>query len=739
MKPISESAVKVLKERYLNKRPDGTQETFYEMLRRVADAVSTAGAKYGQTPEEITNKAGEFYREMSDLNFLPNSPCLMNAGLENGLQLSACYVLPVEDSIEGIFTAVKNGALIHQSGGGTGFSFSRLRAKGSAVKRSSGVASGPVSFLQVFDQATNVIKQGGRRRGANMGLLRVDHPDIEEFIKCKAEGGITNFNISVGITDEFMNAYNADKEYRLFDHNGHPCGTLSATRIMNMIVRYAWLNGDPGLCFLDRVNASASNPCPDIQTIEAPNACGEQFLPPYGSCNLGSINLGNFVSAPQLGVDYQRLKKTVRALVEFLDDMLDINIYPIDEVEEEAFGTRRIGLGIMGWADMLIRLKIPYDSGQALQLAREVMHFINESAHHKSRELAEERGAFPLFESSRYKGQPPIRNATLTTIAPTGSISIIADCSSGIEPLYALSYTHNNQLGRELHVVPSIVKECLPIKYLTNFQGEITHEHLTMIPAEYRDVFKTAHEIDPHCHVEMQATFQENVDNAISKSVNLPNSATEADVLSIYLKAWQTGCKGITVYRDGCRDAQVLNATKAPEVTKPEVKAPVPEPIQTIQARPRVLTGSTYRISSPMGSCFVTVNNREGDGPMEVFCRVGKGGSDVSAMTEAMGRLISVILRLPSLMPMQDRVETIISQLHGIGGSKHEGMGPHRIRSVPDAIARALIEHITPGTTTETKPQESKSDMDLCPECGSGSLSYEERCQKCHSCGYSLC
>ncbi|MEK7127356.1 MAG: adenosylcobalamin-dependent ribonucleoside-diphosphate reductase, partial [Patescibacteria group bacterium] len=544
---------------------------------------------------------------MATHEFLPNSPTLANAGKGNNLQYSACFVLPVEDSIDGIFDGIKWQAIIHKSGGGTGFSFSRLRQAGAIVGSTKGVASGPVSFMKVYDAATEQIKQGGMRRGANMGILRVDHPDILEFIHCKEQGGITNFNISVAATDVFMKAYFDDTEYELYDpKTKQPVKKLKARFVMDEIAAAAWRTGDPGMIFIDRMNAGSGNPVPSLGPIESTNPCGEQQLYPFDVCNLGSIFLTYFVKDND--VDWNKLEKTVKSGVRFLDSVIERNPYPLPQIQEMATKIRRIGLGVGGWADMLALLKIPYNSDEAINLAEKIMKFIRDKGHEASQELAAERGPFPLFSESIYKNDKPIRNSTVTTIAPTGSISIIANSSTGIEPYFAIAFKHDNARGRVMFFTNPIFEKFAENQswYTDTIKEKIVNEgtvaHIMEVPEQLKNVFVTAHDITPEWHVKMQAAFQKFTDNSVSKTINLPNSATVEDIKNAYTLAYQTGCNGITVYRDGCKDVQVLNIG-----TKPKEQSVIKE----LPKRPVKVEGATYRIETPLGTAFITVNHDE--------------------------------------------------------------------------------------------------------------------------------
>lgn len=578
MSELTPNALKVLEGRYLKKDENGrTIETPEEMFRRVARTIAGAERIYGVKEEEVRKVEDSFYDVMRNLDFLPNSPTLMNAGREIG-QLAACFVLPVEDSMVSIFESLKNAALILQSGGGTGFSFSKLRPKRDKVMSTGGIASGPVSFMKVFNTATEVIKQGGARRGANMGILRVDHPDIIDFITVKREEGeLANFNISVAVTDAFMESVQKDREYDLFNpRTGKVVGKQMARDVFEQIIQSAWETGDPGLIFIDRINRD--NPTPHLGVIESTNPCGEQPLLPNEACVLGSINLAKMVKTPSLTlpprgggrgwggtyklyeVDYQKLEKTVRLTIRFLDNAIDANRYPIPQIEAMHKGNRKIGLGVMGWADMLIKLEIPYDSEEALNLAREVMKFIRDKTREESERLSEKRGLFPNFKGSIYdrEGMPRVRNATTTTIAPTGTLSIIANCSSGIEPLFAIYYTR--------HIMDTVLEEASPLfikrakeegfysdELMKKIAVKGTLRGIKEIPKAAKKLFVTAHDISPAFHIDMQAAFQEYTDNAVSKTINLPKKATKEDVKRAYLYAYSKGCKGITIYRYGTK------------------------------------------------------------------------------------------------------------------------------------------------------------------------------------------
>jgi len=573
------NAITILEKRYLKKDENGRViESTRQMVHRVAHTIAAVDILYGKSEEEVAATEKKFFDMTEALEFLPNSPTLMNAGIGSDLCLSACFVLPVEDSIESIFDAVKNTAIIHKAGGGTGFSFSRLRPRNDVVKSTGGVASGPLSFMRVFDVATEVIKQGGRRRGANMGILRIDHSDILDFITCKErEGILSNFNISVGLTKKFMDAVENDEEYELISPRSKKIvNKLSAKRVLDLIVTMAWKNGEPGIIFLDRINDA--NPTPTIGEIESTNPCGEQPLLPYESCNLGSINLSKMIEDEK--VDWEKLGRTVMSAVHFLDNVIDANKYPLPEIEHMTKANRKIGLGVMGFADMLIMLDIPYNSEEAVETAEKIMRFISEEARNASEELAKERGSFPNFEKSVFAGKyRQMRNATVTTIAPTGTIGIIAGCSSGIEPLFAISYMRNvaesigknlieiNQLFENYAIREGIYSE--ELMEMISRKGSI--QKIEAIPEKARRIFVTAHDILPEWHIKIQAAFQKYTDNAVSKTVNFPSTATPQDIEDVYMLAYKLGCKGVTVYRDKSREVQVITTVNNENGSREEI------------------------------------------------------------------------------------------------------------------------------------------------------------------------
>lgn len=752
------NAKTVLERRYLAKDQDGkVTETIDELFHRVASAIAEADAAYGSTGDEIKELEGQFYDMMTSREFMPNSPTLMNAGRPLG-QLSACFVLPVEDSMADIFDTVKYAALVHQSGGGTGFSFSRLRPEGSIVRSTGGVASGPVSFMKVFNAATEAVKQGGTRRGANMGMLRVDHPDILKFIDCKENNDeINNFNISVAITDKFMEAVKAGTEYELINpHSGEVSGTLDARTVFDKIVDAAWRNGEPGVVFIDEMNRY--NPTPALGEIESTNPCGEQPLLPYEACNLGSINLGLCVAEDDgiPTIDYDRLSRIVRTAVHFLDNVIDVNRYPLPKIDENTRKTRKIGLGVMGFADMLLKLGVPYNSVEAEKAAEEVMSLIQSEGRAASAELAAERGVFPAWKESVFGIENlPVRNATITTIAPTGTISIIADASGGCEPMFAYAFTKNVMDGDKLLVCNDFLVEKLKEAgvYSEALMHRVAEEgtlaHIPEIPAEIRRVFVCAHDISPEWHIRIQAAFQKYTDNAVSKTINFPNSATREEVKEAYMLAYKLGCKGTTVYRDGSRDSQVLTTGTAKEEKPLEIP---PSLFGNIMPRPRpgMTWGATEKMKIGCGSLFITVN-RDENGICEVFTSTGKGGGCPS-QSEATARLVSIALR--SGISQKE----ILAQLKGIrcpSTVRQQGM---KCTSCPDAIARTIEKMskilgtetmgINPDLIEEEKPAPqpaSKGNKPIlgaddrlhCPECGKV-LRHEGGCTVC-DCGFSHC
>ena len=734
---LTDNAIAVLERRYLVKdNQSKPTETPADLFARVAQNIASAEALYGA--DEATVKLWEerFYSLMADLKFLPNSPTLMNAG-RRFQQLSACFVLPIEGSMESIFETVKNTALIRKSGGGTGFAFSRLRPADDIVSSTKGVSSGPVSFMNVFDAATEAIKQGGTRRGANMAILRVDHPDIMSFIEAKQDKSkLTNFNISVGVTEEFMQAVDAGADYELINpRNGQPTGKLNAREVFDRMVQLAWEGGEPGIVFLDRLNAD--NPTPSVGEIESTNPCGEQPLLPYESCNLGSINLTKIVTGPitRGQVDWDALAEIVRSAVRFLDNVIDMNCFPLTEIEQMTKGNRKIGLGIMGFADALIMLGIPYNSQQAVDMAEKLIGFIRDEARKASQQLAEERGVFPNWDESIYgqNGGMKLRNATITTIAPTGTISIIAGVSSGVEPLFAVAFSRNVMDGTQLTEVNHLFKQLAHERgfYSPELIQEVVargsvHD-VAEVPSDVRRLFVTAHEVSPEWHIRIQAAFQQYTDNAVSKTVNFPNQATIEDVAHVYRLAYELGCKGVTMYRDGSRDEQVMTTAQSYQTTPGKPTQLEPRP------RPEIVQGVTRAIPTGCGKLYITVNSDDG-GPFEVFGNMGKAGGCASSQTEALARLMSLALRSGI------DASHLVDQLRGI--SCHMPAwerGGGRILSCADAFAKALQRAMSDnGHQLSIEFDDSVSHLGACPECGSN-LSYESGCVTCHSCGYSQC
>lgn len=730
---LTKNAITVLERRYLKRDKEGkVLETPVQMFRRVADTIAAADKTFDEKTD-ATPVAEEFYHMMTQLEFLPNSPTLMNAGRELG-QLSACFVLPVGDSMEEIFDAVKFTALIHKSGGGTGFSFSRLRPANDVVLTTTGISSGPISFMRVFDVATETIKQGGTRRGANMGILRVDHPDIMDFIMCKADKKqLNNFNISVGLTEAFMKAVEKDENYDLINpRDRQVSGTLNARKVFNRIVAQAWENGEPGIVFLDRLNRD--NPTPHVGEIESTNPCGEQPLLPYESCNLGSINLGKMVQNSK--VNWKRLGKVVNLAVHFLDNVVEANNYPLPKIAEMTMGNRKIGLGVMGWADMLIALGIPYNTEEAVELAHKTMGFINEQGHAASQALAKSRGAFPNFKKSLYdkKGEPPMRNATVTTIAPTGTISIIANASSGVEPLFAVSYVRqvmDNDILVEVHpYFEALAKEkgFYSPELMQRIAEHGTLHGLTEIPEDIRNLFVTAHDITPEVHIRMQAAFQKYTDNAVSKTVNFTNGATVQDVARVYELAYKLDCKGVTIYRDGSRDQQVLSVGKKQEAAGDT--GPDKDKAATKRERPKILKGWTYQMQTGCGPLYVTVNE-DSTGLFELFTTMGKAGGCAASQSEAIGRMVSLAWR-SGLQARQ-----VIKQLQGISCHSPSGFGENKILSCADAVAKAIQAHIE-ANGGKVQHEKRVFRKGACPDCG-GIVEHEGGCAVCRLCGYSEC
>ena len=814
---LSENARIVLARRYLKKdeagQPTEEPET---MFWRIARVIAEEDGRYGASDAAVEEVARSFYELMTKGQFEPNSPTLMNAGRPLG-QLSACFVLPVEDALSngasGIYDTLRAMALVHQSGGGTGFSFSRLRPEGDTVRSTMGVASGPVSFMRLYDASTEVVKQGGTRRGANMGILRVDHPDIREFITCKNDTSqVTNFNISVAMTDAFMRAVRNGEEYDVVSpRTGQVAGREKAREIFDMIVEGAWKTGEPGVFFVDRANEH--NPVPRLGSYEATNPCGEQPLLAYDVCNLGSINVGAFArdwhfERPEDGIDWDALRRVVHLSTHFLDNVIDANRYPLGEIDDLARKIRRVGLGIMGWADLLARLGVRYDSDEGVALGRTVMAFIEEETRVASEKLAESRGVFSAWEESiwgpddecardtagnRIRDHRRLRNCNLTTVAPTGTISIIAGCSGGIEPLFAVAFMRN-QAGV---MMPDVNEDFIARAKAEGWHSddlmkriaEEGHIHFDEVPQEVQDVFRTAHDITPGWHVRMQAAFQAHVDSAISKTTNFAFEATRTDVRKIYEMAFELGCKGVTVYRDGSRPMQVLTTGKTgqedesaafPELEELKaqladaraVKHDLEGELDQIRLRlkehdreasasrhkrrrPSMLKGHTMKVESPLGDLYVTINEDDKGKPFEVFCTVGKAGGAAMADSEAIGRLISLSLR--SGIP----ITAVRDQLRGISCDRAVGVGPQKVLSAPDAIAQAIERYLAekegvqemlpievPMTARagagavgqgEYVVDHTAQTLGACPDCGAGQLAFEEGCKRCYVCGFSEC
>ncbi len=800
---LTENALAVLKRRYLRRGPDGQPaETVEQVFQRVAFHVAAVEEEWG---DDVAVVGGIFYDLITSLRFLPNSPTFTGAGTPLA-QLAACFVLPISDDMgreeDGIFQTLRDAALIQQTGGGTGFSFSRLRPRGAVVRSSGGRATGPVGFMQVFDVASGIVSQGGARRGANMAVLRVDHPDIREFIHCKSnENAITNFNISVGVTDAFMRAVEEDGTVDMVgSQDGKVWKTVRAREIFDEIITGAHRNGEPGVLFLDAANRD--NPCPHLGEYEASNPCGEQFLLPYENCCLGSVNLARHVSYGDNGhpaVDWENLRETVELAVRFLDDVINANAYvpAVPQLKEAAHRTRRIGLGIMGLGDLLYHLRVRYGSEEAQELAAQVMEFIRYHAMRTSIQLARKRGPFPAIRGSIYDpddgstelaevlrwtvprpltpyarlekwGRPPldweavvegirrygIHNAAQTTVAPTGTIATVSGCEAyGCEPVFALAYVrrvNDNGKDLELQYVSPLFLQALREAGLDDAARERIVQQVMVtgscqnvedVPPAVRDVFVVAGDITAEEHVRMQAALQAFVDSSISKTINFPATATPDDVAQAFQLAWKLGCKGLTVYVTGSREKVVLE-TEATRRARKQARG-TPMVLTTVRPRPHHLNGKTYRLGTPLGTAYITVNiNGDGE-PFEVFLNVGKAGSDTAAVAEAIGRLISFILRVPSPLSATRRLKQVVKQLKGIGGGRPLGFGRDRVQSLPDGVAQVLAEHLgmveSPGETEGIEQLSLFPAGDLCPECGHAALVNEEGCRRCYACGHSEC
>jgi ribonucleoside-diphosphate reductase alpha chain len=786
--PLSDNALTVLQKRYLLRGLDGQPvETPAQMFWRVACVVAAPDGEYG---EDASTTAQAFYQLLTSFRFMPNSPTFTGAGTPLG-QLAACFVLPIQDDMgrdpAGIFSTLRVAALVQQTGGGNGFSFSRLRPKGARVNTSKGIATGPVGFLRVYDKAFGEIAQGGTRRGANMAVLRVDHADILEFVRCKSkEGDIANFNISVGITDEFMRAVEADQEYDLVNpQDGAVWKRLRARQVFDEIVKHATHNGEPGVLFLDTANRG--NPLPNLYELEATNPCGEQWLGPYESCCLGSVNLAQHM-APGHAVDWPKLQETVEVATRFLDNVVDANKYvpAVPEIEEAAHRARRIGLGIMGLGDLMFHAGIRYGSPEGEEFAAQVMEFIRFYAMRTSVERARNRGAFPaiqgsIYDSANLQWRPPsplspythdfgrpsldwneivhgirsygIRNAAQTTVAPTGTIATVSGCEAyGCEPVFALAYVRHFKDGDEdveLTYTSPLFMQALEragleprlrdrIAWQVSATGSC--QDIPEVPDDIRRIFVAANDISAEEHVRMQAAMQALVDNSISKTVNFPQDATENDVARAYNLAWRLGCKGLTVYVAGSRQQVVLETQQIRSAAAGDAYELEPR-----KPRPSALHGTTYRTPTPLGTAYITVNENGDRMPFEVFANVGKAGSDTAAVAEAIGRLVSLTLRMPSPLSAQERLVEVIDQLSGIGGRRPMGFGPNRVRSLPDAVAQVLARHLAL-VEAEQPPEQlplpikiSDQQADLCPDCGQAALVALEGCRKCLNCGFSEC
>lgn len=819
---LSENAWYIGKTRYAKRDSVGNPiETPRELFWRVAYNIATADRLYSADEKEHLATAAKFYKLMSTSKFLPGTPTLLNAAKPKQ-QLSSCFVLPVPDDLKGILQSATDMALIHKSGGGTGFSFSRLRPKNDILSTSGGSTTGPISFMQMYNDITSSVRQGGVRRGANMGILHYNHPDILLFVIYKLdEFSLTNFNISVTTTKEFFDQITIDKKILKDDYEkgfdfdaliaevreahqtrdmdlkllrldtavaklrdwcveetvgyGYPLinprnnevmGRLNAKKVFDLITRFAWQYGDPGMIFIDQINNSRANPTPQLGQIEATNPCGEQPLLPYDACTLGSINLAKFIDGNDF--DWDALRMDVHEAVHFLDNVLDMNEYPIEKVRDIVRQIRRIGFGVMGFADSLLAMNIGYNTNEGVKMAEQVMQFIQKESDVASVKLAKVRGVFPAYKGSIYDKPTEIspRNGARTTIAPTGTIAMLADTSSGCEPLFALTYSKNTIEGKRMFQSSpyftaalkkqGIYSEELLEKIQTN-GGSI--QNIASIPESLKKTFVVAGDITPEWHLKIQAAFQKYVDNAISKTINFSNTANIDDVRNAYLMAHEIGCRGITIYRDGSREKQILEVKKESSYfdkldgsIKPEKLEILPSTPIILKSRPSILNGRTHRIATPLGHAFISVNEDQEGNIFEIFINVGHAGSDITADAEAIGRLISLTFRIPSDYSSDQTAQKVISQLRGIGGSGSTGFGADRVRSLADAVAKAIEQHQATKIAIEAEEEPVQNETvplweadktgkttDICPECGSASLRYIEGCQKCELCGYSKC
>jgi ribonucleoside-diphosphate reductase alpha chain len=837
---MSETSLYIAKTRYAKRNEQGQPiELAKDMFWRVAYNIAAADLQFNSDRKSMISVAKEFYQVMATQKFIPNTPTLLNAG-KAMQQLSACFVLPIEDDMRSIAQTLVDMVMIHKSGGGTGFSFSRLRPSGDVIKSSGGTTVGPTSFLQAYNDVTSQVKQGGVRRGANMGIIHITHPDILRFAVMKVdEFSLTNFNISVSVTEDWMEQVKKDKQFvdsepdwesvvgeireaqtirdvdlklkrvedgvvKLYDlvratkeeegydlinpRTQEPVDRLNAYKVFLLITQLAWHYGDPGMIIIDRINKSAANPTPQLGMIEATNPCGEQPLLPYDACTLGGINVGKHVRDGE--IDWEELKQTIKTGVHFLDNVLDMNNYPIAAVNEMTRKVRRIGLGVMGFADLLVQLGVGYNTEEGLKVAEEVMSFIHQESKKVSADLAKQRGTFLAWEGSIYDPKSPyfrgtelkLRNGAITTIAPTGTTSMLADAASGIEPYFGLSYAKNTIEGKRLFNTNEFFLKVAQEEgfYSEGLLEKIEANHgsvagLDEVPLKWQKVFVVAHDISPEWHVKVQSAFQKHVDNAISKTINFAHEATVEDVRGAYMLSYELGCKGITIYRDGSREKQILEVKKdnsyydqlaagsshPATVSQPEVLEIKAE----LGGRPAILRGRTYKINTPVGEAFITVNRDEKDQPFEVFITIGKAGMHTAADAEAVARMISLALR--TSRPNSKAVAyKVVSQLQGIGGSSQIGFGKERVMSLADAVAKTLAEELslleavageeTSGaeiiplnlTISEEKEPEEQMEKslpaagknaDLCPQCGLATFVFGEGCKKCHSCGYSMC